>query len=79
MSSSGAIETAATAIIGALHGRTFLAHLMKRSWAPRSQIEFLAELARLLPAFALDSAQPPVWRARGDVRGLLSLPLVVAG
>lgn len=39
----------------------------------------LAELASRLPEFALDPAQPPVWRARGDVRGLLSLPIVVAG
>jgi cytochrome P450 len=39
----------------------------------------LAELARLMPSFSLDPAQPPVWRARGDVRGLLSLPLVIDG
>lgn len=39
----------------------------------------LAEVARLMPSFSLDPGQPPVWRARGDVRGLLSLPLVLDG
>ena len=37
----------------------------------------LAELAERMPDFALDPDQAPVWRARGDVRGLLSLPLVL--
>ncbi len=37
----------------------------------------LAELARLMPKFRLDSKYPHVWRARGDVRGLLSLPITV--
>lgn len=39
----------------------------------------LAEIARLMPEFALDPEREAVWRARGDVRGLLSLPLVLAG
>lgn len=38
----------------------------------------LAELAERMPEFSLDPNEAPVWRARGDVRGLLSLPLVLS-
>ena len=41
-------ETAATAIIGALHGRIFVAHLMKRSWSRRSQRDFLRDVVQSL-------------------------------
>ncbi len=37
----------------------------------------LAELAERMPNFELDPDQDPVWRARGDVRGLLALPLLL--
>lgn len=37
----------------------------------------LEQIARLMPSFKLDPNQEAVWRARGDVRGLLSLPLVL--
>lgn len=33
----------------------------------------LDRLARLAPDFELDPERPPLWKARGDVRGLLSL------
>lgn len=38
----------------------------------------LTEVAHMIPKFILDPAAPALWRARGDVRGLLSLPLIVA-
>ena len=40
-------ETAASAIIGALHGRIFLTHLLKRSWMRQPQHEFVETLARM--------------------------------
>ena len=42
-----ALETAATAIVGAITTRMIAAHLTKKTWSPRSQNKHQAELAAL--------------------------------
>ena len=40
-------ETAASAMIGALHGRIFLSHLLRRSWLRQAQNDFVRTLAHM--------------------------------
>jgi len=41
------LETAATAMLGAVQSNIMLAHLYKRTWSPRSQREYVKDLAQL--------------------------------
>ena len=41
------LETAATALLGAISTRAFSAHLLKRPWSAREQSEYAAELSLL--------------------------------
>lgn len=41
------LETAATALLGAISTRAFSAHLLKRPWSPRQQADYATELSQL--------------------------------
>ncbi len=57
------LETAATAMLGAVQTNIMMAHFYKRGWSSRSQREYMKELAQLFTR-ALSPAKPARGRAR---------------
>ena len=53
------LETAATALLGAISTRAFSAHLLKRPWPARQQSEYAVELSLLFTRALAPSGSPP--------------------